>query len=97
MSKSLNLPFTISPKVVVNLAQNPELISQYPQIETRDEQYQLLIITPSQFQQSFETLTDLYLIRGIETEIITTEFIESSVTGQDLQEKIRNYSNSYNI
>ncbi|MCK4654336.1 MAG: T9SS type A sorting domain-containing protein [Candidatus Cloacimonetes bacterium] len=76
---------------VSNFAQNPEMISRYPFPTNRDDEYQLLIITPSQFENDFQDLIELYLIRGILTEITTTEFINSSMPGQDLQEKIRNY------
>lgn len=78
-------------KRVHDLAQNPTLIQQYPASAKNADDYQFLIITPSQFENNFDDLIDLYLERGIKTEIVTVEFINSSGTGQDLQEKIRNH------
>jgi hypothetical protein len=75
---------------VMDFAQNSEVALTYPTVATRDETYNYLIITPAQYQNSFGELAGLYLKRGIETEIITTEFIQSNFSGQDLQEKIRN-------
>jgi len=37
---------------------------------------------------SWETI---YLSRGISSEIFTTEYISTNISGQDLQEKIRNF------
>lgn len=79
-------------KIIAGITQNASMISSYPVNNTnRDEEYQILIITPQQFQNSFQALKDLYLVRGMKTELATTESIDQTVTGQDLQEKIRNY------
>ena len=75
---------------VRKFVQNPDLISQYPSKDGKSDDYQLLIITPSQFQNNFQGITDVYLEKGIKTEIITTEYIFANITGQDNQEKIRN-------
>jgi len=72
-------------------AQNPTLIKQYPSSTVKSDDYQLLIITPTQFENDFQDLIDIYLERGIKTEIVTKESINSTGTGLDLQEKIRNY------
>ncbi|HOX77724.1 MAG TPA: C25 family cysteine peptidase [Bacteroidales bacterium] len=77
--------------VIKDFAQNPEMISSYPEKLYRDGEYQYLIITPEQFAPSFQALTDLYRVRGYITEIATTESIDATMPGQDLQEKIRNY------
>jgi hypothetical protein len=74
-----------------SFAQNPSMAAAYPLKSNRDGEYQLLIITPSNFTLSFQQLADLYLVRGIKTEIASVETINSQGTGQDLQEKIRNY------
>jgi hypothetical protein len=76
---------------VKSLAQNADMISAYPDKSTRDGEYQILIITPQQFENSFQALKDLYFIRGFKTEIATTESIAPIIPGQDLQEQIRNY------
>jgi hypothetical protein len=77
---------------IAHFAQNGELASEYPtrQIRSSDD-YQLLIITPSLYENSFQDLIGLYLERGIKTQVMTTEAIEAGMPGQDLQEKIRNY------
>jgi len=76
---------------ISNLAQNLSMISAYPSKSARDGEYQILIITPQNFESYYQQLIDLYLVRGFKTEIATTENIEANFTGQDLQEKMRNY------
>lgn len=78
-------------KRVNSFAQNPGLMELYPASPKTDDDYQLLIITPLQFSGNFQDLTDIYLERGIKTEIVTKETINSTGTGQDLQDKIRNF------
>jgi len=73
------------------LAQNPSMISAYPAKSARDGEYQILIITPQLFESYYQQLEDLYFVRGFKTEIATTEYISANSTGQDLQEKMRNY------
>lgn len=74
-----------------SFAQNAELIDQYPSGTKDGDDYQLLIITPSQFTGNFAGLVETYLERGIKTEIVTKETISTTGSGQDLQEKIRNF------
>jgi len=71
---------------------NPEQAEQYctDQPGTADP-YQILIITPSSYSGSFEALKAAYLKEGLLTRVATTESIASSMTGIDLQEKMRNY------
>jgi hypothetical protein len=76
---------------VKTLAQNPAMASYYPERSTREGEYQILIITPENFVSYYQPLTELYLVRGLKTEIATTQDIEANSTGQDLQEKMRNY------
>jgi len=71
--------------------QNPELISQYPTAQSREGEYQLLIITPAQFSDDFDEMREVYLQQGMISELITVEEIYVSMTGQDQPEKIRNY------
>jgi len=71
--------------------QNPEFISRYPIISSREGEYQLLIITPAQFVNEFEEMQEIYLQQGMISEVITVEEIYTSMTGQDQPEKIRNY------
>jgi hypothetical protein len=78
-------------KLVNSFAQNPSLAASYSPASNREGEYQLLIITPQNFTLSFQQLADLYLVRGMKTEIVSVESISSGGTGMDLQEKIRNY------
>jgi hypothetical protein len=74
-----------------NFVDNPAMIGRYPVQQTRSDDYQLLIITPQAFEGNFGNLCALYLDRGIRSEIASTEDISTLMSGQDLQEKIRNY------
>ena len=76
---------------IKNFAQNELMIAQYPTASLKSDDYQLLIITPSQFENNYQNLIDIYLERGIKTLVITTEYISTNIAGQDDQEKIRNY------
>jgi hypothetical protein len=78
-------------KRVNKIAQNPEAIGSYPQVNSREGEYQLLIITPAQFEDNFDEMREVYLQQGMISQLETVEDIYSSVTGQDDQEKIRNY------
>jgi len=71
-------------------AQNPEMMDRYPVKGNLKSAYQILIVTPAQFQAGFQDLVDYYNSKGLTTQIATTESI-ASLAGQDLQEKIRNY------
>ena len=72
-------------------AQNPEMIGKYPAPKSTSIDYSVLIITPAQFVTGFQPLVDHYNALSIPTQVTSTESIEASGTGQDLQEKIRNY------
>jgi hypothetical protein len=76
---------------VKKFIQNPDLINLYPKKVFNNNDYQLLIISPSQFGNEFQDLIYLYRIRGLKTKIISTDSIYTSSTGQDSQEKIRNF------
>ncbi|MFW5705669.1 MAG: C25 family cysteine peptidase, partial [Bacteroidota bacterium] len=74
-----------------HLVQNQEAVMQYPQPQQRSDDYDMIIITPNQFADDFGQLADFYAPRGLEVQIATTEDIYATMTGQDNQEKIRNY------
>jgi len=76
---------------VKQLVQNPENVSTYPLKESKDVNYELLIITTNAYQNSFQNLILLYQQRGIRTKVTTTETIYAMGTGNDNQSKIRNY------
>ncbi len=75
---------------IENLAQNPQVIDQYPVKKSNDD-YELLLITTSSYSGSFASLVELYLQRGIRTQITTLTEITSSTTGIDNAEKVRNF------
>ena len=72
-------------------AQNPEMMSGYQAKSMLKTDYDILIITPSQFQNGFQDLMTCYAGRGMTSQIATTETILANSSGQDLPEKIRNY------
>ncbi len=76
---------------IKNFSQNQDMISKYPSPEKSLDDYHLLIITPSQFAGNFTELTDFYLQEGIKSQVVTRETINTSGTGLDLAEKIRNF------
>lgn len=74
-----------------SFAQNPEMMEEYPSKDSPETSYQYLIITPALFQNEFQSLINMYSNKGIVSQIKTVEDISNSVSGYDLQEKIRNY------
>lgn len=73
------------------LAQNKEVMALYlPKKELKSD-YQYLIITHASYENAFQDLIDMYNSKGINCQVATTQTISTSMTGQDLQEKIRNY------
>ena len=82
----------IAKKRLLNIIQNPKAASAYKPNKTKSaNSYKLLIITPDEFVDGFSDLTNIYLSRGITSEIFSTEYISTNISGQDLQEKIRNF------
>lgn len=73
------------------LVQNQEAIATYPTVDSRSDDYQLLIITSSQFAAGFEQLVEFYQPRGIKAQVAVTTDIYAQMPGIDNQEKIRNY------
>jgi len=78
-------------KRVKKFVQNPDLINLYPKRVLNNIGYQLLIISPFQFVDDFSDLVFLYRVRGIKTKVVSTDSIYTSSSGQDSQEKIRNF------
>lgn len=78
-------------KAVTRLAQNSEMLSSYSYSQKSDNVYDILIITGSSFVNNFENLTNMYLKKGLLSEIISVTDIYSQMSGVDNQEKIRNY------
>lgn len=76
---------------VLSLAQNPSNADLYPSKSPLKSPYEILIITPQQFQEGYADLVNYYNSINRPVQIATTEMINSSMTGQDQPEKIRNY------
>lgn len=76
---------------VKNAVANPGMLSRYPSKPQLKSGYQILVITPAAYQSSYTALIDHYAGKSMTSQVITTEFINSSVAGQDLAEKTRNY------
>lgn len=75
---------------VSDFAQNPNIINKYPVKKTASG-YDMLIITSSTYENSFDDLIDFHLYRGIDARVVTLSQIESEMTGVDVPEKMRNY------
>mgnify|MGYP001182362207 CR=1 FL=1 len=71
--------------------QNPGMLKSYPEKKSTELGYQMLIITPGQFGNTFQELLDYHDSHDIQSKLTTVEYISSHAQGQDLQEKIRNY------
>ncbi len=76
-------------KRVRMFAQNPEMMNQYPVKTTLKSAYQILVITPAQFQNGFQDLVNYYSGKGLSAQIVTTESI-GAMAGTDMQDKMRN-------
>lgn len=81
---------------VSKIVDNPKLADNYSFGQLRDEdEVDLLLITKQQFVPNFEQYATYKRQRGFITEIITTETIYSTYTGNDDQAKIRNCIKDY--
>lgn len=80
-----------SMEVLKSITQNPALIGQYPDMKTSSGDYQVLIITGSSYVSSFTPLVNLYLRRGLRSQVVSVSTLNAQMPGQDLQEKIRHY------
>jgi len=78
-------------KEITAFVENPKALKGYPIASSKNDDYEMLIVTTSQFASSFDTLVKHYLIRGIRAQVKTKSDIISEMSGQDTQEKIRNY------
>lgn len=76
---------------IKQFSQDSEILKEYPAIKETTDDYEMLIITPEIFIETFYDLTDFYLLRGFKSVITSIEDIDAVMHGSDLQEKIRNY------
>ncbi|OYT16843.1 MAG: hypothetical protein B7C24_05745 [Bacteroidetes bacterium 4572_77] len=74
-----------------SFVENPEMHKQYPTVQSKTTDYDMLIVTPDNFVAEFDTLIGHYLIRGIKVQVKSMEEIEAEMSGQDAPEKLRNY------
>ncbi len=75
---------------IKKFVQNPEMSFRY-NYPLRDDEYQILIITPTIFQNELSALEQHYLQQGLLSQITSLAEITSSQPGQDVAEKMRNY------
>ncbi len=91
ISKNLKCSTLINNKIRL-LAQNPEMLKLYKSRKIRSmSDYRLLIITGANYINNFDSLRNIYLERGLRSKVYSVSFINSNISGQDLQEKIRNF------
>ena len=77
---------------VSRLAQNPKAAEAYENASKRSlDGYELLIITTNAFAENFNDLIEVYLHRGIRAQLKSREYINETMTGVDIQDKIRNF------
>lgn len=77
---------------VLKLAQNPKAIELYKAAKSRSMvDYRLLIVTGTNYLNSFDSLRNIYLERGIRSKVYSVDYINNNISGQDSQEKIRNF------
>jgi len=77
--------------IVRSFAMNPEMMDRYPQRKSPATNYEYLIISPVGFKNEFQPLISMYGNMGISAIVIGTDSISATMTGNDLQEKIRNF------
>ena len=76
---------------VKRLAQNPEMIDTYNVKGREVNAYDVLIITDQNYVDNYSEYCDYYNSIGLRNRIATTADIYTSMTGNDNQDKIRNY------
>ncbi len=73
------------------IADNPEMASRYNTTQNRAGTYEMLIVTSDDFMEGFGPLMQLYREKGMRCEIVSIDEATGTQTGQDDQEKLRNY------
>jgi Peptidase family C25/Secretion system C-terminal sorting domain/Propeptide_C25 len=76
--------------LIQNYVANPGLTRLYPQRLSRENEFDLLIVSPEEFITELMELENFYNLLGRRVQYISTEFIDANLPGIDLQEKIRN-------
>ena len=76
---------------VKRLAQNPEMVENYQTKGREVTNYDVLIITGSEFVSGYAEYCEYYNSIGMRNQIVTTDEIYTTMSGIDNQDKIRNY------
>ena len=76
---------------VKRLAQNPEMVENYQTKGREVTNYDVLIITGSEFVSGYAEYCEYYNSIGMRNQIVTTDEIYAAMSGIDNQDKIRNY------
>ena len=76
---------------IKHLAQNPEMLDSYARRDGNQPEYEMLLITPENYVESFGDYVSLYAGRGIRVHVTALQDIYAASTGRDNKEKIRNY------
>ena len=71
------------------LAQNAEMLDSYARRDGALPSYEMLLITPQSYVESFNDYVALYAGRGIRIRIASTQDIYSAMQGRDNKEKIQ--------
>ena len=73
------------------LAQNTEMLDTYARRDGALPSYEMLLITPQNYVESFADYVGLYASRGIRVRVVSLTDIYAAMQGRDNKEKIRNY------
>ena len=76
---------------ISRLAQNAEMLDSYARRDGAMPSYEILLITPENYVESFAEYVALYDGRGIRVRVVALQDIYSAAQGRDNKEKIRNY------
>ncbi len=78
-------------KKISDFADNYKVKKSFSQQPFNIDDYEMLIITPDEYKNSFKDLINNHLKRGIRSKVVTLSQINSSAQGRDMPEKMRNY------
>lgn len=76
---------------ITKLAQNAEMLDSYARRDDNLPEYEMLLITPEDYVESFGDYVALYSGRGIRVRVTALQDVYAASTGRDNKEKIRNY------
>ena len=79
---------------IINKLSNSNYLEEYSNIN-EDDICEYVIITSDLLMETFQPLQQWKIKKGLSAKIITVEWIENNYSGQDIQEKIRNFIKDY--